>query len=214
METRLAPRTAVRRRTVSRSLIAAALAAALLPLAAGAASWRDHAAPYIFEFGNDIDTHQQTFLQKKGELVGFFYVKFTGDVTTDGLRVARHVNCSMEGAGCTAGWQLRGREATAKLLYHAMPDHPVFHVERRAIPQPGAYTHFHWLGGEHPMPGMESEGYLLELKAIDTFCFVHDDMGMQAGSCADIGGLPVAPGIDTSTHTNIVTSVEEDHGGH
>jgi hypothetical protein len=195
--------------------MAAALAAALLPLAANAASWRDHATPYTFKFGNDIDTHQQTFLQNKGELVGFFYVKFTGDVTTDGLRVARHVNCNTEGAGCTAAWQLRGRPAMATFLYHTMPDLPVFHIPRQLIPQPGAYTHFHWRGSEHPMPGVESEGYLLELKAIDTFCFVHHDMAMPAGSCTDIGGLPVAPGIDTSTHTNIVTSVENNGtGGH
>lgn len=201
------------RGTFSRWLLAAALAA-MLPLAADAAGWRNHAQPYTFLFGNHFDTHQQTFLQKNGNLMGFFYIKFTGAVTTEGLRVARHVDCGAE-PGCTAGWQLNGRPAMAKFLYHAMPDHPVWLVARHMIPQPGAYTHFHWLGA-HPVPpdDVMRDGYLLELRALDTFCFVHGDPAAESGNCADFGGLRVVPGIDTSTHTNIVTSVEGDGGGH
>jgi len=187
-------------------LLAATCAVALLPLAATAASWRDHAQPYTFLFDNHIDGHQQTKLKKKGELSGFFYVKFTPYVTDDGLRVAQHVDCTKE-AGCTAGWKLSGRAASAKFLYHAMHDHPVWRIDRSSIPQPGAYTHFHWLGGDHPEPDEEPrDGYLLELQAIDTFCFVHGELSTTTGTCADFGGLPVSPGIDTSTHTNIVTS--------
>jgi hypothetical protein len=93
---------ATRKGTASRWLRAAAFAAACVPVVASAASWRDHAQPYVFLFGNDIDTHQQTFAQANGELFGFFYVKFTGAVTADGLRVARHVDCSAE-PGWAAG---------------------------------------------------------------------------------------------------------------
>ncbi len=195
--------------TLSRALLAT-IAAAAIPLAATAASWRDHARPFDFKFGNHIDSHQQTMKRPNGELFGFLYIKYTGAVTTDGLRVARHVDCGMT-VGCTAGWQLRGLAAEAKLLYHPDHDHPVWLIDRRSIPQPGAYTHFHW-AGTHPAEGAHevTKGYLLELKAIDTFCFVHGDsdeeMRMPADSCSDIGGLRVAPGIDTSTHTNIVTS--------
>ena len=179
--------------------------AAALPLAAAAAGWRDHKQPYTFLFGNHIDTHQQTFLKPKGELFGFLYIRFTGGITSDGVRVAEHVDCGAQ-SGCVAGWLIGGRPATATFLYHVMPDHPVWQIERRLIPQPGAYTHFHWLGAEHPATGDVRDGYLLELKAIDSFCFVHHDPGTATGTCADIGGLPVAPGIDTSTHTNIVGS--------
>ena len=36
--------------------------------------WNDHAHPYTFLFGNHIDTHQETRLEKDGALRGFFYV--------------------------------------------------------------------------------------------------------------------------------------------
>ncbi|MGD8616471.1 MAG: hypothetical protein PVI91_12520, partial [Gammaproteobacteria bacterium] len=36
--------------------------------------WHDHAYPYTFLFGNHIDTHQETRLNKDGSLDGFFYV--------------------------------------------------------------------------------------------------------------------------------------------
>lgn len=198
------------KRVTSASLIATVVIA-LLPLAAAAASWRDHAQPYVFRFGNHIDTHQQTFVKQNGELFGFFYVKFTGAVTVDGLRVARHVDCGAE-PGCTAGWQLKGRQASATFLYHVEPDHPVWLVDRRSIPQPGSYTHFHWTDSEHPS-GDSQGGYLLELQAIDTFCFVHEGATPAAGTCAQIGGVSVVPGLDTATHTNIVSShAPPDHG--
>lgn len=193
------------KRAGSGAFISAVLAFAWLPLAAQAASWRDHAQPYVFLFGNSIDTHQQSFVKPSGELFGFFYIKFTGAVTTDGLRVARHVDCGAE-TGCTAGWKLSGQKASAAFLYHVMPDHPVWLVDRRSIPQPGAYTHFHWLGDLHPMAGEQRDGYLLELQAIDTFCFVHEEAPPAPGRCAQIGGVRVAPGLDTATHTNIASS--------
>ena len=47
--------------------------------------WRNHAAPYPFQFGNDIDTHQQSRLRVDGSLWGFLYIRYTGVVTADGL---------------------------------------------------------------------------------------------------------------------------------
>lgn len=38
--------------------------------------WKNHAAPYDFLFGNDIDTHQQTRLQQDGSLSGYFYIRY------------------------------------------------------------------------------------------------------------------------------------------
>ena len=124
--------------------------------------------------------------------------------------MARHVDCNAE-QGCTAGWKLRGRSASAQYLYQA-GDHPVWLIKRSAIPQPGSYTHFHWTGSEslpNEPEDVERPGFLLELQAIDTFCFVHHGATSdQSGTCANFGGLKVVPGLDVSTHTNIVTSVE------
>ena len=196
-------------RAASATFGAVVIMALALPSSAAAASWRNHAPPFKFEFGNDFDSHQQTKEAPEGELSGFFYIKYTGQVTTEGLRVAQHVDCNAE-PGCTAGWKLSGRSASAKYLNHADGDHPVFLIGREAIPQPGAYTHFHWRGAHPTKDDRHRSGFLLELQAIDTFCFVHHgDVSGKSGSCADFGGLKVKPGLDVSTHTNIVTSVEE-----
>jgi hypothetical protein len=175
---------------------------------AGAAGypWKNHAAPYDFQFGNDIDTHQQTRLTESGELFGFFYIKFTGVSTSDGYPVAGHVDCNAM-PGCSVGWILNGKPRTATLLYHVEPDHPVFLMDRADIPEPGAYAHFHWLG-EHPVPGESKDGYLLQLTAVDSFCFVHHmaDSATSSKTCRDNGGIAVNPGTDIATHLNIVTS--------
>ena len=80
--------------------------------------------------------------------------------------------------------------------------------DRRDIPQPGAYAHFHWLGAT-PMTmakGDVEDGYLLELQAVASFCFVHHGGGGATGTCDDRGGIAVRPGIDIATHVNIVGS--------
>ncbi len=167
--------------------------------------WNNHAAPFTFLFGNDIDTHQQTQLLKDHSLSGYFYIGFTGVVTKDGYRVATHVDCNA--MPCTVGWTLDGEPDTATFLYQVVPDHPVFLVNRLDIPEPGAYAHFHWLN-DNPMPGESKSGYLLQLTAVDTFCFIHD-MASNASrkkTCWDNGGVAVNPGIDIATHLNIVTS--------
>jgi hypothetical protein len=58
---------------------------AVVALIAGAAvagqghAWRDHAAPFDFEFGNHIDTHQQS-LVRNDMLQGFFYITLREEV--------------------------------------------------------------------------------------------------------------------------------------
>jgi hypothetical protein len=164
--------------------------------------WKDHAAPYDFLFGNEFDTHQQTRTTKSG-LSGFLYVHYTGEMTSDGLPVAHHGDCAE--VPCDVGWQLRGAPAMAAFLYHVDDDHPVWLVDRRDIPQPGAYAHFHWIGAMPTMRGDVSNGYLLELQAVKSFCFVHHAMA-TSGTCDDRGGVAVRAGIDIATHVNIVAS--------
>lgn len=167
--------------------------------------WRNHAAPFGFLFGNEIDAHQQTRQTTDGNLFGFFYVHFTGVVTRDRYPVATHVDCNS--ADCTVGWTLNGSPVNATLLYEVPPEHPVFLVARSDIPQPGAYAHFHWIGAM-PSPGQSVAGSVLQLTAVDRFCFVHHDAASasNARSCRDNGGVPVDPGIDIATHLNIVAS--------
>ena len=169
--------------------------------------WNNHAAPFTFLFGNDIDTHQQTRQMADGSLAGFFYIHFTGIVAKDGYPVATHVDCNA--SACTVGWTLAGQPIGAVFLYQVDDDHPVFLVLRPDIPQPGAYAHFHWLGNL-PAPELSASGYLLQLTAVDTFCFIHD-MAVAAGAkhgktCRENAGVAVVPGIDIATHLNIVTS--------
>jgi hypothetical protein len=168
--------------------------------------WRNHAAPFSFLFGNEIDSHQQTRRTRDHSVFGFFYVEFTGVVTKDQYRVATHVDCN--GArDCTVGWTLNGKPAKGTFLYQVPPDHPVFLVDRGDIPQPGAFGHFHWLGGQ-PSPGQVVAGYLLQLTAVDRFCFIHDGApdATSDRTCRENGGVNVDPGIDIATHVNIVTS--------
>ena len=168
--------------------------------------WRDHATPFDFRFGNDIDSHQQTRRTPDGGLFGFFYVRFTGVVTKDRYRVATHADCGAVG-DCTVGWTLNGKPLNATFLYQIPPDHPVFLVARQDIPQPGAFAHFHGLGAT-PSGGQSTSGYLLQLTAVDRFCFIHHgaEGAMSNRTCRDNAGVNVDLGIDIATHLNIVTS--------
>lgn len=176
--------------------------------------WNNHAEPFTFLFGNEIDLHQQTRLKSRsGDLFGYFYISFTGVLTKDGYAVATHVDCNAN--PCTVGWTLDGKPRTATYLYQVESDHPVFLVNRLDIPEPGAYAHFHWLDHANaadgvPPAGLSVPGYLLQLTAVDTFCFIHHgaDSARKSKSCRDNGGIAVNPGIDIATHLNIVTSFE------
>lgn len=206
--------------------------------------WQDHGKPYTFLFGNHIDTHQETRLKNNGDLQGFFYIYWTGDFTDDGLPVAKH--CTTQEhyeQGCFAGWTIKAKPCIkevngceAMFLYH-YHDHPVWMIGPRVddagglrgtrgmIPQPGSYTHLHWLTdpditnssldevedlfdvdvavtpecnvfmASDLIPGVVCPGYFLEIKALAAFAFQH-------------GGelIPVSEGTDNRTHLNIVSS--------
>lgn len=207
------------------------------------------APPYDFVFGNHLDTHIQLKLTtKRGEprkLSGGLYIYFTGDIDeASGLPVARHPRGEMHGEvcgvspiTCVAGWKLTGRPGAAKFLYHSGingMDHPVWMVNRAeestapatgmVIPQPGYYSHFHWLsaGSNDPRATNEDvpaacdkmsagmlqdadptavdqicEGWFLQLKAVRSFAFKH-------------GGesIVIREGADLRSHLNIVTNYE------
>jgi hypothetical protein len=199
------------------ALLISALALAGAGTAAAAGfTWSNHAAPLDFTFGNDIDSHQQTHQGRDGNLFGYLYIHFTGETTTDGYRVATHVDCSNAALRCTVGWLLRGQPGSATFLYQVMGDHPIWLVSRSDIPQPGGYSHFHWL--HDLVQGNPIPGYFLELTAIDFFCFVHTEPSAMAitstgKTCGERGGVIVTPGLDVATHTNIVTSVQNGASG-
>lgn len=193
-----------------------------------------HAPPFDFLFGNHIDTHQETGFKGNGELFGFFYIIFTGDVDdVSGLPIARHPRglnddhderCGIT-ADCKVGWLIRAKSGAAKFLYHSGVngnDHPVWLLNRVDIPQPGSYTHFHWITNtakelrapdvpdacnkqnasqletEDPSAvNVQCPGWLLQIKAIRSFAFEH-------------GGeiIAVHPGTDNATHLNLLTNYE------
>jgi len=190
-------------------LTSAALAlSALVPAqAADLYPWRNHDAPFGFVFENEIDTHQQTRLTRDGSLFGFFYVRFTGVQTKDRYPVATHVDCNAS-PDCTVGWALNGKAISATFLYETMGEHPVFLAQRADITQPGSPSHFHWLGAVMPMQRQAVKGYLLQLTAVDRFCFIHHHAGAASATatCRQNGGVNVDPGIDIATHLNIVAS--------
>lgn len=169
--------------------------------------WRHHQWPLSYVFGNAIDGHQQTREGRDGKLDGYLYIQYTGVVTKDNYPVATHVDCNVIGADCLVGWKVAGIPSSAKLVREPMHDHPVFLIERADIPQPGSYAHFHWTGMVMPMPYLSVSGYLLELTAVNSFCFIHHDVGMamNAKTCRESGGVKVDRGVDLATHLNIVT---------
>ena len=194
-----------------------------------------HERPFEFLFGNHIDTHQQTKLRAKSgkpaSLFGFFYITYTGAIdNASGFPVARHPQgapddeCGVN-VKCVAGWIMEGKPGKAKFLYHNGVngnDHPVWMVNRVKIPQPGSFTHFHWItrSSTDPRAGTVSAacdknnagqletqdptavnqtcpGWFLQIRAIRKFAFNH-------------GGeiIPVRPGIDNKSHLNLVTNYE------
>ena len=193
--------------------VAYSILAAAGSVSAAGVPWTNHARPFSFTFGNDIDTHQQTRKSRNGDLFGFFYIVFTGDTTADGFPVASHGDCNVV-RDCKVGWIINGKTGAGTFLYHVEGDHPVWLVNRSSIPQPGAFAHFHWLGSEHPEAGDPPQaGYFLQLFAVDTFCFIHEGGApIGSGTCEDVGGVAVTPGLDIATHVNIVTSVPSNSG--
>ena len=192
-------------------LASAALALSAFGSAAAADlyPWRNHEAPFAFVFDNEIDTHQQTRQTRDGGLFGFFYVRFTGMLTKDHYPVATHVDCNAHPhPDCTVGWALHGKPISATFFYQNMEEHPVFLAKRADITQPGSPSHFHWLGAAMPMQHHPVNGFLLQLTAVDRFCFVQHgaEAADPAATCRKNGGVNVDPGVDIATHLNIVAS--------
>lgn len=198
-----------------------------------------HDAPYNFLFGNHLDSHQETKIKIKKSnpvsLKGSLYIIFTGDTTDAGLPIARHPRgasqneeCGVDDIDCVVGWVINAVPGEAKFLYHKGvngDDHPVWMVNRVDIPQPGSFTHFHWITTASTDPRALTEvpaacdqnsasqleaagaadqicpGWFLEIKAIKKFAFEH-------------GGeiVPVRPGVDNATHLNLVTNYAEVSG--
>lgn len=206
--------------------------------------------PYDFVFGNHMDTHIQLKLKTRWNgtpkyLYGYFYVYFTGETDPkSGLPIAKHPRgeshderCGIDEIICIAGWKLVGRPGAAKFLYHSgvnQMDHPVWLVNRAeepnapaagmVIPQPGYYSHFHWLSSGSTDPRAEfvpdwcdkmsagmletmapsavnqiCEGWFLKLKALRSFAFKH---GAET--------IIIRKGADLRSHLNIVTNYKPD----
>ena len=199
----------------------------LYPLPVSAGEFQSPPRDYLF--GNNFDDHQETKLKtdKNGapvSLTGFFYIKFTGGIDpVSGSPIARHPEgdeCRDEslGVNCVVGWQVDGVPTTAKFLYHNginTEDHPVWMLNRVQIPQPGSFTHFHWItpfgteeyreiplefdsaGAGGISANSDCPGWLMEFKAIREFAFEHGN---------EI--VAIRPGIDNASHLNIVTDYE------
>lgn len=200
----------------------------ILPTSLGAETKDD------FEFGNHIDTHQITTLKVKGRepvrLNGDFLIIFTEDTDpASGLPIARHPRGAAQNeecyvdVGCEVGWGIKAVPGEAKFLYHTGvngEDHPVWLVNRTKIPQPGSYTHFHWITSSSNDPranevpfecnaqsagDLENAaedviclGWFMQIKAVQSFAFQHGNEIM-----------PVIRGEDNATHLNLLTNYAE-----
>lgn len=194
-----------------------------------------HKPPYNFFFGNHLDTHQETRLKKKRNqpvsLTGFFYIVLTGEIDPDSeLPIAEHPSDNQcvdeaDSVDCVVGWVVAGLPGHAKFLYHTGvngEDHPVWMVNRVDIPQPGSFTHFHWITNTSSDPragtvpaacnkinagqledsvptatDVVCPGWFLEIEAVAEFAFRH---GNEV--------VPVYPGLDNTTHLNLVTNYQ------
>lgn len=184
------------RRKILVPFVVALLALTATASATASYPWSDHAAPFDHEFGNHIDSHQQS-LVKRGTLQGFFYVTIGDEIDVEtGLPITTHGNCEMNPEGCTVGWVWHGVPASGTLVAHDEGAHPTWCVDPDDMPQAPGYSHFHWLGDPDHAHGFEigdvADGWILRLIAVDSFLFDHH------------GGFAVTPGIDFESHANIV----------
>lgn len=215
-----------------------------------------HDPPRDFLFGNHIDTHQETKLKldknnQPESLSGFLYIIFTDDSPdpVSGLPIARHPRGANEGEACgvdvdcVKGWDIYGVPARgvapgediagAKFLYHSGVngnDHAVWMVDRVDIPQPGSFTHFHWINQDSSDPrresvpdpcNVESASQLeqivppAEVSAVNVVCpgwFLEIDARIPFAFKHGNETIPVWPEEDNSTHLNLVTNFPEDLG--
>jgi len=190
--------------------------------------------PKDYKFGNNFDSHQETKF-KRGKagnpesLTGSLFIVFTGATESD-LPVARHPtpseDCNLPETGCVVGWSITAVPGYAKFLYHGGvngDDHAFWMWNRVDFPQPGSYTHFHWIspgagdelgadprakagdpsctadGASALVPNEECYGWFIEIRAVREFAFEHGN---------EI--IPVMPGLDNATHINLVSNYAAD----
>jgi hypothetical protein len=185
---------------------------------------------------------------------GSFYIIFTDDqgvsLGTDaasGLPIARHPRGTSEDHDetcgvspnivCVVGWHMDGAPGAAKFISHDGvngDDHPLWMVNRTeedtapetgmVIPQPGSFTHHHWITTTSTDPRAASvsaecdkqkagqlqdqeptavdsvcQGWFLQIQAVREFAFKH-------------GGesIPIRLGMDNRSHLNLLTNFNND----
>ena len=168
----------------------------------GGYPWQNHLPPYDFRFGNMIDSHQQTKVNKQEKLQGNIYIHYTGEVTEDGYPIARKAHCPTE--YCSVGWRVKGTKIEAKLMCLAPR---TWLVQPGDLPKEKGYSHFHWLGepwspngqGHDGVGGLvvgdTYEGYLMKRTAVETFWWTGSEKSSNPGHL-------VVKGLDP--HSNIV----------
>ena len=200
--------------------------------------WNHHQAPYDYKFGNMIDSHQQSFVDKNGtRLKGFIYIHIIpGQDYAEGIPTADKAHCKTQ--PCTVGWLVKGVKVEAKLMKKSPR---IWLVNPGDIPNEPGYTHFHWIceAGDDQCPhsahdlvvGETYTGFLMKRVAPAPFFWLggpgtggggpgggggcdggsHDDGGCDDGSHDD-GGCS-GGGTDTTHTEGGCTDTTHDDGG-
>ena len=154
----------------------------------------------------------------------------------DGVTIKHDEACGISpNIVCKVGWKMRGRPGAAKFVSHEGvndDDHAIWMVNRAeeatapvpgmVIPQPGSFTHHHWITRTSTDPRATyvldecdkqkagqledqaptavdkvCQGWFLEIRAVKKFAFKH-------------GGevIPIRNGIDNRSHLNLVTNYQ------
>ena len=137
--------------------------------------WQVAPFDYKFGNHIDTHTQLRLIVPKgvPNKLIGSFYIIFTGETDPlSGLPIARHPRglvlhddgsikhdeaCGESPVVCEVGWYMDGKPGAAKFVSHSgvnRDDHPLWLTNRSpgsnqdsgmSIPQPGSFTHFHWI---------------------------------------------------------------------
>ncbi len=200
--------------------------------------WNHHQAPYDYKFGNMIDSHQQSIINKDGtRLKGFIYIHIIpGQDYAVGIPTADKAHCKTQ--PCMVGWVVKGVKVSATLMKKGPR---IWLVDPGDIPKEAGYSHFHWVceQGDDQCPhsahdlvvGQEYSGFLMKRIAPAPFFWLggpgtggggggggcgggsHDDDGGCTDGSHDDGGCS-GGGTDT-THTTEggCTDTTHDDGG-
>ena len=182
--------------------------------------WNHHAAPYDYKFGNMIDSHQQSIVDKTGtSLKGFIYIHNINDDYAEGIPTADKAHCKTQ--PCMVGWLVKGVKVSAKLMQKSPR---IWLVAPEDLPKEPGYTHFHWVGSPKSphdlVVGETYPGFLMKRIAPAPFFWLggpgtggsgggggggcdggtQDEGGCSGGGTHDDGGCS-GGGTDT-THTD------------